>query len=334
MPVAARLSAVLLSLLVLFVVVIHLSGQPASASDDTFTYFLFPGWNLIGWVEEQTDVEEVFDAIPQLVSIHDGTGTAARRDDLVLVDFSALQPGRGYWFKVESDWPVGWKRSSQPASRFIDLQAGEQLVAWTGLDESPFSDALIGIHDRLTVAWYWNASTQRFTPWAPNTELPGVKHQLVNYGDGMLLRLEDSLRWLQTPGLLPTIVAPNDLGDELRERIEADIREVESFFAQKFAAPIDQSRITIFLTERSDGISRPAVPCCAPPLGWPGRIRDNNGAYHYQIAIPIKAWTREDWTTSALGLAGPFSNLLHDYFRVLQYEYAGEAFDSIRSPSG
>ncbi len=327
MPVAARLSAVLLALLVLFVVVIRLSGQPASASDDTFTDFLFPGWNLIGWVEEQTDVEEVFDAIPQLVSIHDGTGTAARRDDLVLVDFSALQPGRGYWFKVESDWPVGWKRSSQPASRLIDLQAGEQLVAWTGLDEMPISNALIGIHDQLTVAWHWDAPNQRFTPWAPNTELPGVKHQLVNYGDGMLLRLEDALQWLQTPGLLPKIIAPSGLLDRHLQTIKADIRAVEANFAREFKASIDQTRVSIFI----EGSAHwdPFIPCCEPEVGWPERTLDDQGHAQYRFAIPLTAWTSQSWVSTARTFTYGYQQLLTYYFKILQHEYAREAIDTV-----
>ena len=70
----------------------------------------------------------------------------------------------------------------------------------------------------------------------------------------MLLRLEDALQWLQTPGLLPKIIAPSGLLDRHLQTIKADIRAVEANFAREFKASIDQTRVSIFVEAARIGI--------------------------------------------------------------------------------
>ncbi len=46
--------------------VLFSSPERVTASDDTVTTVLQPGWNLAGWTEEAAEVAAIFDAIPQL----------------------------------------------------------------------------------------------------------------------------------------------------------------------------------------------------------------------------------------------------------------------------
>ena len=305
------------------------AGSTVSGSADTAATVLYPGWNLIGWTEEQVPVEQAFDGLPNVVSIHDGKGHFAVRDsDLAIDEFESLIPGRGYWFMVESDHPVFWSRPSQPVSRFVKLARGDQLTAWTGRNQTDIAEALEGITDRLTVAWTWDASKQRFAPWASAGPFPDLGIQL-NYGDGLLLRITEPGDWLHPSGLLPAIVAPRDLSSELRQSIEAEVLEVERFFAHTFTTPIDQTRITIFVVDLLDHSRVPVPTCCPTPLGWPLKFRDGVGEYRYQIRVPLQSWTSKNWNSSSPGMPGAFGELVHDYFRVLQYELAGNVFESI-----
>ena len=42
------------------------SGAPGTSGADTITTVLYPGWNMVGWVEPSTPTSELFDAIPAL----------------------------------------------------------------------------------------------------------------------------------------------------------------------------------------------------------------------------------------------------------------------------
>ncbi|MCY4618541.1 MAG: hypothetical protein OXD50_08315 [Chloroflexi bacterium] len=323
-----RLSAGLFVVVLAVIGVIHLSNQPAAASEDSFTDFLYPGWNLIGWIEEPTDVVVMFDTLPQLVAIHDGTGNSIHRhDDQALGHLWVLKPGHGYWFEVESQLPVAWQRRLSLANRMIELQAGEQLVAWTGRDDIPIAEALDIIGERLNIAWYWDASTQRFTPWTRTAPFSSLGERALSYGDGILLRMVDSSRWLQPSGALPNILIPDDLDPVLIERIESDIRDAEALFAAEFELPIDQQRITIYVS--SDERFNPRVPCCRPPEGWPYVIRQPDGGHHYQLVIPETRWQQSDWRTPDLGAWDGYRELVHMYFRVIQHELSGPVIDSI-----
>ncbi|MDE2966043.1 MAG: hypothetical protein OXS30_00960 [Chloroflexota bacterium] len=322
-PVAATSTALALVVLLLTV----RADELAAESGGTVTTTLFPGWNLIGWVEQETHLDRLFDQIPQVVVIHRDDGhSVSRFSDLAFDQFEALTPGRGYWFRVESQGPVEWTRPAQPVSRKVAAPVGDRLIAWTGRDGIEIAEALSGIEDHLSSAWKWDASSQSFSLWAPIPGLPDWEAR-VGYGDGVLVRLSRSIDWLQPSGLLPEIVAPVDLPDSNLQIIQRDIRAVESIFATRFHAPIDQTRVSFFI--QGSRHWDPYIPCCAPETGWPERSIDAQGDARYRFSIPLTAWTGQGRSRDASDPSYGYQQLLKYYFRILQHEYAGDAIDAV-----
>ena len=120
---------------------------------------LYPGLNLIGWVEDPTPVTELFAAIPRLeiAYSYDATSrkwSAAWRRGGNLGGLSALKPGMGVWLRVSDGAPMHWERRVAPGSTrdttltlFSQLGVGHNFVAMGRIGQSfgPFDSDLLQV---------------------------------------------------------------------------------------------------------------------------------------------------------------------------------------------
>ena len=131
MPTGARLRIAVVATVASVLLLAVIRPASAAADDETITTTLYSGWNLVGWIHEETPASGVFEQLPELESIHDGAlvdGEAPDAADAV----EQLQPGRGYWFRIRDGDAVDWVRPATPAGRRFQLEPGRQLVAWAG----------------------------------------------------------------------------------------------------------------------------------------------------------------------------------------------------------
>ena len=84
---------------------------------DTVTTLLQPGYNMAGWIEPEADIEELFEALPQLEAVYAWDAERQRfltaraglrqRSD---ADLTTLAPGMGLWLEIGGDEQVSWTR--------------------------------------------------------------------------------------------------------------------------------------------------------------------------------------------------------------------------------
>ena len=305
-------------------------AKPAMASTEAVKTTLYPGWNLIGWIEEATSVDSVFEELDVVASIHDVGGQSAHRNRTERSGrLARLLPGKGYWFKIESSAPQSWVRSVELKGRRTSLDRGVHAVAWTGWGETSVHNVLAGVSNSINVAWGWNASVQSFMAWAPDSKSPALGPFLLATGDALLLNMNAPATWLQPTGLLPEIEGRHLLDAETLSVVEADIRATEILLTGKFGVPIDQTRVTLKLVADQPRDGRAADPCCPESKDWVRWFRSSDSAGTYEVVMEASNWKDGSWLYPDTGRGGGFNTLIHEYFHILQYELAQSRFDQV-----
>ena len=81
MSAGARLRIAVLASITSLLLLAVIRPASAAADDETITTTLYPGWNLIGWIHEETPASEVFEQLPELEVIHGGPLVGAEGSD-------------------------------------------------------------------------------------------------------------------------------------------------------------------------------------------------------------------------------------------------------------
>lgn len=131
------------------------SPERVTASDDTVTSVLQPGWNLAGWTERAAPVETIFERIPELQVVYSWDAglqrfrLAMRTDPGGLGDLRRLTPGMALWLRLGGEDSVTWTRPLVREASVARLLPGWNLVVWAGENGAPANDALRAIDDIL-----------------------------------------------------------------------------------------------------------------------------------------------------------------------------------------
>ena len=325
-PVVAAAAAV--ALLLLCAGVYRVS---AADDDGAITTTLHPGWNLVGWIHEEIGASDVFAQVDELELIHDGDEHLVRRsapDDPAALQ--SLQPGRGYWFHINSERPIDWSRPAEPSTRRFHLEPGEQLVAWAGPSDRSISDVLLGLRDQVTIAWRWLAADQRFVPWSPNPDLPALNIPAIDRGEAVRINLVEGAEWLHPTGNLPELRFAGGLHhrlpDNLRDVIEADLRFVVEQFVAKFKFEIPAERLIIRVPTTPEALQRQQDNANAASTAWAYSPERPGGTS--EIVMSSGRWSDDDEPGCAV-VSNACSTLSHEYFHVLQHELAGRAREQV-----
>ena len=194
-----------------------------------------PGWNLAGWLGFETEVSELFDAIPALRSVWAWDGDhqryiwATRNGNAR--GLSRLSTGTGVWLLIDGVEPVEWTRAVAPEGMLLSLHEGRNLVGWSGDDRTPFSEVAARFGGTLLRATRWNAEAERFEQYVPDAD---NDLRELNRGDAFLLDLSADARWWR-PGTGRTVFElPDDLPAERQVEIRDALADVLGFFAEYY----------------------------------------------------------------------------------------------------
>jgi len=322
-----------------------LLGVPANARMDTSSaertrMILVPGPNLVGWLEADSEVPQVFDRIPELRAISDGSGAAARRRDSsngATGALRVLETGRGYWFEIAASDPIIWQQRPAAGSSRVSLQPGRHLVAWGGLDGMPFASAIRGVSDGLTLAYNWDPIGQRFRVWTPaapsgfdlyqpnpQTRRPPLKSTRLDLHRGQAIGVivRHPLDWRQPTGASPRLTFLGELPDQVRAQVTADTRWVASQFRHRFGVEAMPELLEIIVAAEPQDAFGPDTRV------WPRHttltsVPPDPLSQRTTILMPVHEWGPSivDPVTGR-AVSGRLV-LLHEYYHAVQAHLAG-----------
>lgn len=346
-PVGRVVLVTLAMAVLLLAALAFLRSASASTSGESVTVTLWPGANLIGWLEPNRPVSQVFERIPALQSISDGTRTTQRRDTSGTQPSPAplrlLETGRGYWFTISGAARLEWTQF--PAVRASDaaLAPGRQLVAWGGRNEIRFESILLGLSGAVERAWNWDPASQRFRVWSAGSDeaielvvpRPGASRQYrrspdsrLSPGHGFGLIARHALSWRQPTGRTPRITFLGDVPAAIRAQARVDAGWVVSYFAESFGLEAEPDLLEIVIAATPEDVFGP------DQSEWPenataASIPADPFKQPTQILMPMQEWApRVIDPLSGDAVHGRLV-LLHEYYHALQAHLAGPALHAV-----
>ena len=205
------------------------SPERVTASDDTITTVLRPGLNLAGWIGSAASVEAIFDDIPELDLVYAWDAEnqwfvwAVRTDTGVVGNLHMLSPGMGLWLSIAGEQPVSWTRPALREASASSLRQGWNLVAWTGEDGAPATDALRDLDAILT----------------SSADASGREPTSLTRGSALWLNVSAARHWQQPSsdpvadvqaGVEPTLEFLTPVSLEREAEVRALITDVVEFF--------------------------------------------------------------------------------------------------------
>lgn len=309
-----RSAGTALSLALLLLTVISTAwARPARADSSQIVTTLHQGWNLVGWVDVETPVDQLFgdEGIPRLESVQAWDSveqrwlTAAPDGG----DLQTLTPGMGLWLRVSPGAPFEWHRVRGRYANSTMLRPGENLVAWSALDAVPAAVGLRQVRDAATMIGAWDAEKQRW-----RLAVPHAPHSLwtltqFNHGDAIWIDAADEIEWRQLTGESPRVTFIGDVSDEQRKTTLAEFELIRETFAMKFGGV--SSAVDVLVFENGDvkqaWRKRHKGNASTPPCGEAG-----SGEITYNLECGV-------------------STLAHEYFHELQWR-TGDSIRSLSTP--
>ena len=229
--------------------------QPASG-----TITLQPGVNEVGWLAESADPQALFDEIPQLETIWtwhtlDQRWQAAARDvPSNLWTLYRLVPGMGLRLQITGDSPVQWQRSLVPASGKVELQPGNNFVAWAGRDGWDVNRLAKGIGRQLQEIYSHNPDTGEHDAIWPVAE--GAEPATVARGAALWIKMPRTIVWLQPTDILPRLVFPGGAPENVQAAATRDLRNTLDYFATEYGIQADTAGLEIWMPLDLDALKQ------------------------------------------------------------------------------
>ncbi len=196
MRLAGLVSALLLGLLL---------TQTFVASEETpaGARTLRPGDNLIGWVGYPTTTEAFFEQLAEAELIYTWDAQLSRYQFAARAfeaNLSMIEPGMGLIVRISGEEPVIWDQPTAADGERLTLEAGPNLVAWTGPSGTPLDLAVRSIGQSLTQALYWIPETKEFGIFKPDAKPTGEVQPKLRRGDALWVFSKNVSTWLQPSG--------------------------------------------------------------------------------------------------------------------------------------
>lgn len=297
------------------------SWSIASADDGmSATVRLEPGLNYVAWISEPTDVASLFDEVPQAELVYAWDAVIGRYRLAAsngFGDLRTLEPGAGLIVRIGGEHGVDWRRPGLHLRPIIQLEQGWNFVAWSGVDGTSLNAAVNSIRSSVSRA------------------LSPVGERRLELGDPIWVEAREPVRWVQDPGVIPQMLFPGGVSDQIRELATEDVIKSVEFFVERFGLFVPG--MTFYFPLSCEALNAAALPQHAEV------IRATCGSVTHFAA---SAWAGPDYVVAHrseavewydLSLPPGASNLdnlelfTHEYAHSLQYQLAET--DDLRAPN-
>ena len=298
-------------------------GPVAAAQPTTGTVELQPGANEVGWIAEAADPQVLFDEIAELESIWAWHAlerrwqAAARNVPSSLWTLYRLRPGMGLHFQIAGDVPVQWERSLVPARGKVELQPGDNFVAWAGRDGWGVDQLAKGIGRQLQEIHRYDPGTGELEAIWPVAE--GAGAATVARGEALWVKMPRSIVWLQPTDVMPRLVFPGGAPENVQAAVRRDLRNTLDYFAAEYGIQADFAGFSIYLPADGESLKR--------QLRLDGRAVDdadverilNSAGVHGSYGVVIRRHEK----------AGALADI--SYQRILTHEYFHRIQDDLEN---
>lgn len=181
-----------------------LIAASAPVESDAFSIALRPGWNLVGWTGESSDVLAAtagisgafsgfftWDAITQAFLTFNPSLPAS------LNTLSQIQFGNGVWLFVTASGTIVWEQPEVTAAQSVELRPGFNLVTWTGPNGAAVAEAVTGLGSALDALFLWDAAGQRYRSFNPSLPASLNTATAFNHRGGIWIKVNRSVIWEQ-----------------------------------------------------------------------------------------------------------------------------------------
>ena len=239
------------------------SGGAIDEQPTMGTVTLQPGANEIGWIVEIANPQVLFDEIAELESIWtwhalDQRWQVAARDvPSSLWTLYRLVPGTGLRLLIKGDSPVRWERSLVPAGGKVELQPGDNFVAWAGRDGWDVNQLAKGIGRQLREIHRHNTGTGKLDRIWPVAE--GAEAATVARGEALWVKMPRSIVWLQPTDVWPRLIFPGGAPENMQAAVRRDLRNTLDYFATEYGIQADFAEFSIYLPDDGESLKRQLI---------------------------------------------------------------------------
>ena len=289
------------------------TSENDSVPDDSLA-LLVPGYNFVGWIAETIEVEDLFEAIPQVevICFWDAAERQVRFAAPMLPSASwtlrAIEPGMAVLVWNGSEQSVPWITQTQLAQGLVELRRGMNWVSWAGPSGWSIDDVARGIGRSVVRI---KVGEQNYSPSHPSSGLLSAE---VLRGDPMIVEVARDVRWLQPTGMLPEISFFGDFTDSQQRHHIDMVEEVVDFYEKNYGVEADATTLEIWIYD-------------------PESALDDTQLSSRQRQIISRNIERNVVTGSATEIAitrgygkSAQSIMVHEYFHSLQAQLAGHNF--------
>ena len=114
----------------------------------------------------------------------------------ILNTLTELRQGDGLWSLLRAG-DVDWPQPLITRTRDVPLEAGFNLVTWTGPDLTSVEVAVAGFADRLQALFTWDEERQRFNRFSPDAPAAVNTATTLRFGEGVWVQLPGAAVWNQ-----------------------------------------------------------------------------------------------------------------------------------------
>ena len=287
---------------------------------------LGPNTRYAGWVAKPTTTQELFNALPEVDSVHawNASGrywmSASRTDPGGLI---TIYPGMGLRLQRNGEPSTVWERPLTPERGLVELHAGDNLVAWAGANGAIIEEVVKGIGKSFEQARMWNAAEQRFHVYPAVDADAADPFPPVMLGDAIWITVSRRTNWLQPTGVLPELIFAGNVSQKTRNDATRDLEDTLAYVAEVFGVQADPS-ISVGLVAADAHSFFDALVSLGREWEWEAARNwyEQAGGFGGRELFFVKAafWetdgdSRYTWARQVI---------LEEYFHGLQRQLAGE----------
>lgn len=215
---------------------VGIRAESVESSTVPTTVWLYEGWNLVGWIGEAGQVDDLFDQASEIEAVYAQASSRSETGQLVWQELErdstrSIRSGEALWIRVSDlsgKQAIAWKQEAVRELPDVHLPAGQSAVVWSWDGSRRLGAALGRLTDQLSHAYIWEKRDQRFHRYSAAFSSLDWWDSDVFIGSAILVELTAPATW--GPPSKPVITDSDWMTDLDRQTIQEAAEAVHDYF--------------------------------------------------------------------------------------------------------